>query len=106
MRFSSRSKLSILFSFLAIAAVVGGFVATGAIRGYISSAHASAAPMHINCASGSPICSEVYDSEAVFGQDVYVGHDEPSVLFYTATPGGGQTTRYNDFRQILSKNPC
>ena len=26
-------------------------------------------------------------------------------LTYTTT-GGGPTTRYNDFRQILSKNPC
>src|SRR4051794_26562247 len=36
---------------------------------------------HIDCAAGRAICTEVYDSEAVFGEDHYVGHDEPSLLF-------------------------
>ena len=102
MRFSPRSKLSILLSLLAIAAVVGGFMATGAIRGQTTKAHAAAPAMHINCASGSPICSEVYDSEAVFGQDVYVGHDEPSTLFYSNVAGSGNRMRY---QLTLPKDP-
>ncbi|HVB72463.1 MAG TPA: hypothetical protein VNE38_02810 [Ktedonobacteraceae bacterium] len=102
MRFSPRSKLSILFSFLAIVAVVGGFMATGAIRSQTSKAHAAAPSMHINCASGSLVCSEVYDSESVFGQDVYVGHDEPSTLFYSNVPGSGNRMRY---QLTLPKDP-
>src|SRR5579863_5224746 len=101
MRFSPRSKLSILFSLLGIAAVVGGFAVTGAIRGNAVGAHA-AALMHIDCSKGSLICSEVYDSEAVFGEDVYVGHDEPSTLFYSNVPGSGNRMRY---QLTLPKDP-
>jgi hypothetical protein len=58
---------------------------------------AAAAPVThagINCAVKSQLCSEVYDSEAVFGKDVYVGHDEPSNLFYSTTPGSGARQQY------------
>src|SRR5215467_4672346 len=101
MHFFSRSRLSILFSLLAIAAVVGGYGVVGAIRGHASQAHA-VSPPHINCAQGSHICTEVYDSEAVFGKDVYVGHDEPSTLFYSNTPGSGNQMRY---QLTLPKDP-
>ena len=55
---------------------------------------AAAAPFGINCAVRSQVCSEVWDSESVFGQDVYVGHDEPSTLFYSNTPGSGNRNQY------------
>src|SRR5690349_2873491 len=48
----------------------------------------------LDCAVRSQACAEVYDSEAVFGQDVYVGHDEPSNLFYSSTPGSGNRNSY------------
>ena len=35
---------------------------------------------HINCAHASAMCTEVANSDEVFGH--YVGHDEPSMLFY------------------------
>jgi len=94
MRFSLRSKLSILFSLLTILAVAGGFAVSGALRGNATSARAASSPMHIDCSTGRPTCTEVYDSEAVFGQDVYVGHDEPSTLFYSNVPGSGNRMRY------------
>jgi hypothetical protein len=40
------------------------------------------------------ICTEVYDSEDVFGQGKYVGHDEPSLLFYSNKPGAGNHNRW------------
>ncbi len=46
------------------------------------------------CATGHPLCTEVHDSEDVFGEDVYVGHDEPSVLFYSNAPGSGNSNLY------------
>jgi hypothetical protein len=49
---------------------------------------------HINCATTRSLCTEVTDSEQVFGEDVYVGHDEPSVLFYSNKPGSGNRMRY------------
>jgi hypothetical protein len=102
MHFSSRSKMSIVFSLLAIASIIGGYVVVGAVQGHASQAHAATPPPHINCAQGSPICAEVYDSEAVFGEGVYVGHDEPSTLFYSNVPGSGNNMRY---QLTLPKDP-
>jgi len=42
----------------------------------------------------STLCPDVNDS-AVFGDDEYVGHDEPSLLMYSNTPGSGNRMRYN-----------
>ena len=55
----------------------------------------SSSPAHIGCAAGAITCTEVYDSEAAFGEGVYVGHDEPSALFYSNTPGSGNSNLYN-----------
>jgi len=105
MRFSSRSKMSIAFSLVALAAVVAGLLATGALRGSSFTAHAataSAAHMHLDCAGGSITCTEVWDSEAVFGPEKYVGHDEPSTLFYSNRQGSGNQMRY---QLTLPKDP-
>jgi hypothetical protein len=45
------------------------------------------------CASSARLCTEVQDPLSVFGH--YVGHDEPSVLFYSNTPGSGNHMQYN-----------
>jgi hypothetical protein len=47
-----------------------------------------------DCASGAILCTEVADSEQVFGKGVYVGHDEPSLLFYSDRPGAGNDNTY------------
>ena len=41
--------------------------------------------MAINCAYASAMCTEVANSDDVFGH--YVGHDEPSMLFDSSKPG-------------------
>jgi hypothetical protein len=46
-----------------------------------------------DCAHGR-LCTEVYDSEAVFGEGNYIGHDEPSALFYSNVPGAGNRMQY------------
>ncbi len=51
-------------------------------------------PAHINCATGRFGCTEVHDSDLVFGEGNYVGHDEPSLLFYSDKPGSGNRMRY------------
>jgi hypothetical protein len=92
-----RSKLSMLLTLGAIVVVVGGLLVTMGLWTPAPSAHAakaSSAGMHLDCASGRPTCTEVYDSETVFGNDVYVGHDEPSTLFYSNRPGSGNQMRY------------
>jgi hypothetical protein len=46
----------------------------------------------INCAEGQNLCAEVADPSAFGGY--YVGHDEPSVLFYSSRAGSGNDVRY------------
>jgi hypothetical protein len=53
-----------------------------------------ATPMHLDCAKGLALCTEVHDSEAVFGEDHYVGHDEPATLFYDSHAGAGNNNTY------------
>src|SRR5689334_18309311 len=97
MRFTSRSKLSIAISLATLVFVVAGLLAMGALSSVTSAAHASSAASshpHFSCAQGGSRCAEVYDSEAVFGEGVYSGHDEPATLFYSNTPGSGNHMRY------------
>ena len=53
-----------------------------------------ATPMHLDCAKGLALCTEVQDSEAVFGEDIYVGHDEPATLSYDSHAGAGNNNTY------------
>jgi hypothetical protein len=62
-----------------------------------ASTAARAAPasthMNINCEYSS-LCAEVANSSEVFGRE-YVGHDEPSAVFYSNKPGSGNRNQYN-----------
>ena len=101
----SRSKMSITFTIFALVAVLAGLMAAGALSRSAGSAHAASTPAthaHINCAAGAATCTEVWDSEAVFGKDIYIGHDEPSNLFYSNVPGSGNQMRY---QLTLPKDP-
>jgi hypothetical protein len=57
---------------------------------------------HIDCAWAAGLCTEIQSklSRRLFGH--YVGHDEPSVLFDSKTPGSGNHMSYN---MILPKDP-
>jgi len=47
-----------------------------------------------DCADTFPLCTEVANPKEAFG-NYYVGHDEPSALFYSNTPGSGNRMKYN-----------
>src|SRR6266480_6593387 len=97
MRFSLRSKMRIPFSLVVLIVMLASLLAMGAFRGSASSAlaaTASTAHAHLDCVGGAITCTEVWDSEKVFGEGVYVGHDEPSNLFYSNVPGSGNKMRY------------
>jgi hypothetical protein len=49
--------------------------------------------MHIDCSTSAAMCAEVANSDEVFGH--YVGHDEPSLAFYSHKPGSGNHMSYN-----------
>ncbi len=48
---------------------------------------------HLDCRQGNAFCTEVGDQKAVFG-NTYVGHDEPSLLFYSHKAGSGTRQQY------------
>ena len=48
-------------------------------------------PEKLLCNEGSPICAEAVDAIGYEGE--YTGHDEPSLLFYSDTPGSGNNQR-------------
>jgi hypothetical protein len=105
MQLSSRSKVSIVFLQVAVSAVLGIFMVAGALRWDVL--HARAAPTasshaHISCADGRLLCTEVQNPEEVFGEDQYVGHDEPSLLFYSNQPGSGNQMTW---QLTLPKDP-
>jgi hypothetical protein len=52
------------------------------------------------CGEGSPLCAEANDALGYRGG--YTGHDEPSLLFYSDTPGSGNETNY---RLVLPTEP-
>lgn len=67
------------------AAAVVIFAPTAAAEHYNSSSWKG-------CAGNIRLCTEVDDPAAAFGH--YVGHDEPSVLFYSNVPGSGNHMQY------------
>ncbi|MEO8953487.1 MAG: hypothetical protein ABI396_08600, partial [Ktedonobacteraceae bacterium] len=88
-----KSKVTLL----ALATLLLGLAVSGIWRVSVAPAHAAKATVahsSMNCVTHSTTCTEVYDSEAVFGENVYVGHDEPSTLFYSNQPGSGNSMRY------------
>ena len=56
---------------------------------------------HVDCATRPVTCTDVADPEA-FGPEKYVGHDEPSTLFYSDKPGSGNQ---NQWKLVLPKDP-
>jgi hypothetical protein len=49
-----------------------------------------------SCAYSRVMCAEVHDPSAAFHTGgEYVGHDEPSLLFYSNTPGSGNRMQYS-----------
>ncbi len=74
---------------LARCAVVLGFVAPA----FAPAVHAESPGEYSGaCSRGSFLCPDVNDSLQSFGY--YIGHDEPSALFYSNEPGSGNSTRY------------
>jgi hypothetical protein len=60
---------------------------------HASQAAAASRHMHVDCSTAAAMCTEVADSDRYFGH--YVGHDEPSLAFYSNRPGSGNRMSYN-----------
>jgi hypothetical protein len=88
--------------------VVGVAIVTGGVLGATAAAAQPAAPTagystakSQACVTGHLLCTEVQDYYHVFGGK-YVGHDEPSVLYYSNIPGAGN---HNSWQVTLPKDP-
>ena len=85
----------------AVLALGVGFPASAA-GGLATGADPLAARAHIDCSQGRGTCTEVLDSDQVFGENHYVGHDEPSLLFYSNQAGSGNRVQYSG---VIPKDP-
>src|SRR5664279_1381581 len=74
---------------LLAALAAGTLVAGGQITAAAGSTTSSSPSGNrgIDCSSNRFLCTEVANSDDVFGH--YVGHDEPSLLFNSNLPGSG-----------------
>ncbi len=101
MRVSMRSRLRVLL--VSLISTIAMTLPLALQTPVIHAASASSQHVSMNCVTNSSFCSEVYDSQKVFGTDQYVGHDEPSTLFYSNKPGSGNRMRYE---LTLPKDPA
>jgi len=83
-------------------------IATGGVLGATAASAQPAAPAagitsakSQVCITGQVLCTEVQDYYHAFGGK-YVGHDEPSVLYYSNVPGAGNR---NAWQVTLPKDP-
>jgi hypothetical protein len=104
MRFSLRSKVNTLFSLVTSVVLMCGFVLAGSwtVSGMAIAAADTSTHVHIDCSSTvqAPLCTDIANAEQVFGS--YVGHDEPSNLFYSNVPGSGNR---NSWKMTLPTDP-
>src|SRR5690348_4938976 len=98
-RIFSRSRLSGLFPLVITLALVSTFVVGSGLFA-TASRPATTTPKtsavsthpHLDCSTNSSYCTDVFDSDQVFGH--YVGHDEPAAAFYSDEPGSGNHVRW------------
>jgi hypothetical protein len=89
---------------LSIAIVTAGVLGTTSASAGSAATAAGYGPSTakgLACIKGNLICTEVQDYDHAFG-GAYVGHDEPSVLYYSNIPGAGNR---NQWQVTLPKDP-
>jgi len=77
---------------LSLAGIVGVAAAAATVGGAAQS-WSNGSVSWSGCGNNLRLCTEVADAQTAFGH--YVGHDEPSVLFYSDQPGSGNHMQYN-----------
>ena len=73
--------------------LVGATLAAANLGAVAPAAASTGQHAAINC-EYSALCAEVANSSDVFGSE-YVGHDEPSAVFYSNVPGSGNHMTYS-----------
>jgi hypothetical protein len=87
MHFSSRSRTSIVFSIVAFVTIIGSFMFVASRANVFHNQTAKADSYQESFCEQKQTCVDAKD----FAYGDYVGHDEPSALFYSNTPGAGNS---------------
>jgi hypothetical protein len=87
MRLSSRSRPSIVLSMVAFITIIGSLMFIASSANVSHAKAAQAAGYQESFCEQKQTCVDAKD----FGYGDYVGHDEPSALFYSNTPGAGNS---------------
>jgi hypothetical protein len=96
-------RILIVLAALALVTSVEASASAGTTRQASATARAASPAQEERrflCNEGDPLCAET--AEAIGYEGRYTGHDEPSVLYYSDTPGSGNNNRY---RLVLPKDP-
>lgn len=98
MNLFSRSRMSVVFSLVALVTIIGGVMMVVAARGVVPHAYAVRSA-HSSAPLGGPLCAEkaicADTAEPQYYEGRYIGHDEPSNLFYSNVPGSGNRMQYH-----------
>ena len=97
MRRTFRVLIGFVFVASLAAAASGAYAATATRTG---SGGAERYLEKLACSENSPLCAEPNNSIGYGGE--YTGHDEPSALFYSNTPGSGSESNY---RVVIPTDP-
>ena len=90
---SVRSRMSLFLSLVAFVMITGGSLTVLSAPGSALAAQASSSShVFLNCVK-TRLCTDVAESDDAFG--AYVGHDEPSNLFYSNTAGSGNHMQWH-----------
>jgi hypothetical protein len=82
-------------AFALVAAAVSLLVASGGASAGSNVGVSSAGSASKTCKIGLPLCTDPADPINDLAGGPYVGHDEPSLLFYDHRPGSGNDVTYN-----------
>ncbi len=90
---SVRSRTNVTLSLVAFVMVIGGCMTVLSAPGSAYAAQSSSSThAFLNCMR-IRLCTDVAESDEAFG--TYVGHDEPSNLFYSNIPGSGNRMQWH-----------
>lgn len=91
---SSRKSVTRRVLIFLVASTIGVSLAAAVGRASAGPPAPSSDHFNIQC-EYSTLCPDIADSSRVYGADEYVGHDEPSLLFYSNQPGSGNRMQYS-----------
>jgi hypothetical protein len=89
------NRKSLLRRLLVVSAAAMTVVPLATVGGSAAAKSPAAGSRHMSISCEySTLCPDIIDSKTVYGEDEYVGHDEPSLLFYSNQPGSGNRMQY------------